>query len=380
MALVHALGWRKPASFAAALLASAAAFATPGALPQSFQRGVVYSSWDGSYPASGVHGDHLAHFESLGVEWLQLMTFAHQPDVNRPEIRFGRSPWPSAFIKAARAKGMKILLKPHVFSRQFYDGSQRWRGSIAMKSPADRAAWFANYERFIVDQARQAAADGVEMLSVGLEYVEMTRDAAPEWRRIIKAVRAVFPGKLTYAADYNHETGHIDWWDALDVIGVNGYFQLAEGESPAASALALGIAPHLARCTALAERFKRPIVFTEIGFPSVSRAAMRPWQWPSGDETPDPALQARLFETVFQACSHAKWCQGMYWWKYYELPEKTPEAVDYTPRGKPAEAVLKRWYGGEQGLRRSPAAPEHEARSTKPSAAASKQAEVKAEK
>lgn len=344
LALVDAWSICKVALCAVVLLSPAGAAAAPG-LPADFQRGVVYSSWDGSYPAAGKHAEHLAHFESVGVGWLQLMTFAHQPDVNRPEIRFGRSPWPSAFIKQARAKGMKILVKPHVFSSQFYDGSKRWRGSIIMQTPADTAAWFANYERFIVDQAKRAAADGVEMFSIGLEYVAMTKGNAAHWRRIIKAVRAVYPGKLTYSADYNHETGHIDWWDALDVIGVNGYFKLADTESPDAATLALGIAPHVAKCAALAEKFKKRIVFTEIGFPSVPRAAMRPWQWPSADETPDPALQARLFETVFQACSHAKWCGGMYWWKYYEMPEKTPHTVDYTPKNKPAEAVLKRWYG-----------------------------------
>lgn len=344
LALVHAWGARKT-PLALLALGAANAHAAPG-LPPAFQRGVVYSSWDGSYPAAMAHPAHLAHFEATGVEWLQLMTFAHQPDVQQPAIRTGRSKWPSAFIKAARAKGMKILVKPHVWSRQFYDGSKRWRGSIVMQTEADRVAWFAEYERFIVDQARRAAADGVEMFSIGLEYVAMTRGNDAEWRRIIKAVRAVYPGKLTYAADYNHEAGHIGWWDALDVIGINGYFKLAEGESPQSPALVLGVIPHFAHCGILARKFDKPIVFTEIGFPSVTTAAIRPWQWPSGGETPDPLLQARLFETVLQACSHASWCGGMYWWKYYELPEKTPKAVDYTPKNKPAEAVLRRWYRG----------------------------------
>lgn len=315
-------------------------------LPDAFQRGVVYSSWDGSYPAAHVHDAHLRHFKALGVQWIQVMTFAHQPDVNQPTIRFGRSRWPSAFIQKARAAGLRILVKPHVFSMQFYDGSNRWRGSIAMRSKADWQAWFKNYEAFIVDQARRAAADKVEMFSIGLEYVEATRGHAAQWRRIIQAVRAVYPGKITYAADFNHEPMNITWWDALDVIGIDGYFKLSDSESPGAAQLALGLVPHFAQLAGLAAQFKKPIVFTEIGFPSIKGAAQRPWQWPKGGDTPDPALQARLFEVVFAACSQAKWCQGMYWWKYYEVPEKTPHAVDYTPKGKPAEAVLKRWYSG----------------------------------
>lgn len=313
-------------------------------LPADFQRGVVYSSWNGSYPVTVSHPEHLAHFKAHGVRWLQLMTFAHQPDVNQPTIKSDRSRWPSDFIAKARAAGFKILMKPHVFSRQFYDGSKRWRGSIAMKTAADWAAWFAQYEAFIVDQAKRAAADKVEMFSIGLEYVEATRGHAAQWRRIIKAVRAVYPGKLTYAADFNHETQNITWWDALDVIGVNGYFKMADHDSPALPALTMGILPHFASLESLARKYDKSIVFTEIGFPSVPSAAVEPWRWPSGKEGPDLHLQARLFETVFNACSHAEWCAGMYWWKYYEAPEKTPHAIDYTPKGKPAESVLKRWY------------------------------------
>lgn len=347
MDLVHAPSTRKRGLFAAAIVLffqMVVVFGAAAELPADFHRGAVYSSWNGSYPVTSAHGDHLAHFKAQGIEWLQLMTFAHQPDVNQPTIRSVRSAWPSAFIAKARAAGFKVLVKPHVFSSQFYDGSKRWRGSIVMKSEADWALWFAQYESFIVDQAKRATADKVEMLSIGLEYVEATRGHAAEWRRIIKAVRAVYSGTLTYAADYNHETPNITWWDALDVIGVNGYFKMSDHISPDMPGLIMGILPHFAKLRLLAEKFKKPIVFTEIGFPSVPSAAIRPWQWPDGSEGPDHTLQARLFETAFAACSRAKWCGGMYWWKYYEAPEKTPHAIDYTPKGKPAEAVMRRWY------------------------------------
>ena len=320
-------------------------------LPVDFQRGVVYSSWNGNYPVTVSHPGHLAHFKAQGVQWLQLMTFAHQPDVNQPTIKADSSRWPSAFIAKARAAGFKILIKPHVFSSQFYDGSKRWRGSILMKSAADWKAWFAQYRAFIVAQATQAAADKVEMFSIGLEYVEATRGHAEEWRRIIKAVRAVYSGTLTYSADFNHETQNITWWDAVDVIGINGYFKMADRDSPELPTLMMGIVPHFARLAALAKKFNKKIVFTEIGFPSVPSAAIRPWQWPDGKEGPDPHLQERLFETAFAACGHADWCGGMYWWKYYEAPEKTPHAIDYTPKNKPAEAVLKRWYTARDAAR-----------------------------
>lgn len=331
------------------LLAATAQAAPPGPWPgPGFQRGIVYSSWDGSYRAEAAWRAHLDRFRELGVTWIQVLTFAHQPAVDRPEIERDRAPWPAAFITEARRRGFRILLKPDVWSRQFYDGSNRWRGSIRMPDEATWQAWFAQYEAFIIDEAKRAAAAGVELFSVGLEYVEATRGHEDKWRRLIAAVRAAYPGQLTYAADYNHEIGHIAFWDALDVIGVNGYFTLADAESPPAEVLAAGALPHLVRLQVLAERFRKPVVFTEVGFPSVSTAAQRPWQWPTGTETLDLDLQARAYEVLLEGCARAPWCTGLYWWKYYERPERQSHAHDYDPAGKPAETVLQRWYRGDQ--------------------------------
>ena len=80
-----------------------------------FRRGVVYSSWDGSYPHRAAWTAHLEHFAEIGVEWIQIMTFAHQPRVEGPTIvPTDPQRWPSAFVKAARDRGFRILVKPHV--------------------------------------------------------------------------------------------------------------------------------------------------------------------------------------------------------------------------------------------------------------------------
>ena len=51
-----------------------------------FARGMVYSSWDGSYPHEEAWRAHLKQFKSMGINWLEIMTFAHQPRVNGPQI------------------------------------------------------------------------------------------------------------------------------------------------------------------------------------------------------------------------------------------------------------------------------------------------------
>jgi hypothetical protein len=329
-----------------ALAMTGTAPAAPWPAPE-FQRGVVYSSWDGSYPHQRAWTAHLDHFEALGVTWIQILTFAHQPQVEGPRIvPTDARRWPTAFVKAARARGFRILVKPHVWSREFYDGSKRWRGSIKMGDEARWRSWFENYERFIVAEAKLAATAGAEMFSVGLEYVEATRGRGRAWRRVISRVRAVFPGTLTYSADGNHELAHIDFWDALDVIGVNAYFDVGEPRWPGHLGLVAGWAPHLARIGRIARRFDRPVVFTEAGYPSVEGATRRPWQWPSREQVPAPALQGAAYDALLLAATEVPWFAGVFWWKYYERPENTSHAHDYTPRGKPAEAVIRKWYRG----------------------------------
>ena len=322
--------------------------ALPAAWPAgTFHRGAVLSSWDGTYGHRAGWEAQLARFERLGVRWIELLTFAEQPDIHAPRIRpDAPDRWPAELVDAARARGFRIFLKPDVWSRQFYaSGSKLWRGDIEMTSEADRAAWCGEYERFIVAEARQAGRHGVEMFSVGLEYVRVTRTEEACWRRLIAAVRAVYPGLLTYSADGNHEMEHVRFWDALDVIGVNAYFRLSDEAQPNAGALAAGWTPYLARMAALARRHGKPIVLTEAGYPSVVGAATAPWQWPTGGEVADPGLQARAYEALLGACAGQAWCAGVYWWKWYEVPERhVPHSHDYSPEDKPAEAILEAWY------------------------------------
>jgi hypothetical protein len=38
---------------------------------------------------------------------------------------------------------------------------------------------------------------------------------------------------------------------------------------------------------------------------------------------------------------------GAYFWKWYPgLPAGETSGVDYSPQGKPAEQVMRRWYAG----------------------------------
>ena len=105
-------------------------------------------------------------------------------------------------------------------------------------------------------------------------------------------------------------------------------------------------------------RVGKPVLFTEVGYRSTADAAVEPWLWHS-DAPADPALQATCYEAMFETFWNRPWFAGAYIWKWF--PEYNPGGREnsswarrmnrrreegFTPQGKPAEAVLKRWYGG----------------------------------
>ena len=56
--------------------------------------------------------------------------------------------------------------------------------------------------------------------------------------------RAVYKGKLTYAANWDGEFEEVAFWDALDVIGVQAYFPLTEERVPSVTKLTQAWAPY----------------------------------------------------------------------------------------------------------------------------------------
>jgi hypothetical protein len=66
-------------------------------------------------------------------------------------------------------------------------------------------------------------------LSVVTLLTALTAKREIDWRVVINEMRLLFTGTLTYAARWT-EAG-IDWWDAVDVIGINAHYPLVANDS-----------------------------------------------------------------------------------------------------------------------------------------------------
>ena len=44
-----------------------------------------------------------------------------------------------------------------------------------------------------------------------------------QWRELVRQVREVYPGLVTYNCD-KYQEDRLTWWDAVDVISSSGYY------------------------------------------------------------------------------------------------------------------------------------------------------------
>jgi len=330
---------------AAFAFAVAGSLALPaGAAPEAaFQKGFTLGGWSrDDYAAPEVAGQlrALAH---AGVEWLALTPRWLQAERDSTAIAPHPERSPSdasvrSVIRAAHALGLRVFLKP-----QLDLTGAGWRGEIAFASEADWQAWFASYEAFIVHHAALAAEERVALLCVGVE-LDATRHREADWRRVVASVRARYKGPLVYAANFGRERD-IAWWDALDYAGVDAYFPVANSPEPSLPEARAAWRPHLAGLRTWAERIGKPVLFTEIGYRSARNAGRQPGEWQLV-QAPSPAQQALLYRAALESLWPEPWLAGLYWWLWDVRPLRDPERdAGYSPQAKPAEAVLREFYG-----------------------------------
>ena len=139
----------------------------------------------------------------------------------------------------------------------------------------------------------------------------------------------------------------------MDYIGIQAYFPLTKNKNPNLAEIKAGWSPHFSMLQALSEKHKKPILFTEVGYKSQSNTTIEPWKWKS---FLDPLLhkksftsQRRAYEALFDTFWKQEWFAGIYIWQWdaRSSEEKAKYNHDFSPRYKPAQNVIAKWYGKE---------------------------------
>lgn len=306
----------------------------------------------------------LTELRKLGVNAIALTPFGYQDGATADGIRgFPGRPGPSEFFAStdesmsdtdlvmemthARALGMTVAMKPQIWSRDFWDGRE-WHGTIRQKTSEEHARWWASYREFSLHYASVAIQGGATIYCIGTELVEMSTKYPDEWRGLIRDIRSLPGGEtlqLTYSAHWDREPDAIQFWDALDFVGVGQYFPLDAPAGASVEELQNAWAPHRQRLAALNTRWGKNIIFMEAGYRAVNENHQRPWEYSGGD--PDPDAQARSYEALFRALAAEPWWAGVFFWKTFTDPELASargDAPQFGFRNRPAEAIVAKWY------------------------------------
>jgi len=280
---------------------------------------------------------------AMGVRWISITPFGFQGTNDSTEIRWGGQRIAEsddrlrAVTAQARALGLKVMLKPHIWLRP-----PAWPGSINHATDAAWAQWFAAYRAFILHYAALAQDAGMDAFCIGneLQYASLEDG---QWREVIAGVRKVYAGPITYGATAEEVTG-VPFWDAVDFIGVSAYFPLVAEETPSRAALAAAWRPVSDRLRGLSARHGKRVVFTEIGYRSADFAAWRHWEITDAAAVNLPA-QANAYAAFFETVWTEDWMGGAYFWKWFSHPGHSgPDDNDFEFEGKPAASIVAAAY------------------------------------
>ena len=256
------------------------------------------------------------HCYSTTIDW----TGSHMPNDNQLED----------LIKYSKDKGLKTLVKPMLNVSDGY-----WRAYIRFFDedvPCEPKwkEWFKSYGEYIIHYAQFCEKNNVDILIIGCELVG-TDHRCDEWRSLVKNIRRIYNGALTYNCD-KYQEHNVKWWDALDYISSSGYYPVGT------------ISKELDRIEEVCKKFNLPFIFTEAGCPSVKGASKMPNDWfliETGEVCEEN--QYNYLKELFEESSKRGFIKGFC---LRDWPIKSPQNAkdkyekDYTVKFKKAENLI----------------------------------------
>ena len=345
----------------AGLVRPAAATTLPGGArgwqqsPLDAVRGITIGPIEnGLYPNRGYGTARaragLAEASRLGANWVSITPYGRIYDLKPTGISHD---FEASFeenqeavlrmVDQAHAAGFRVMLVPHLWVE-----TGGWRGEL---DPGDDAAWdrwAREYRAFVLEWARVAEIGEIDLLAVGIELrTWVTTRHAPSFAAIIGDVRREYDGLLTYACNWDDADDTVILGE-LDVIGINAFYPLHWENGATWEQLAEGGKRAAIQARELAERWDKPVLFTEFGYTSRRDCAVRPWEWPEHltEVVLDERAQADAYFALLSPLIDEPWFAGFFVWRVVaDFDDVTQEAEwGFSPRGKQAELILRDAY------------------------------------
>ncbi len=235
-------------------------------------------------------------------------------------------------ISIAKSYGLDVVLKPHLNC-----SSKENRYTI---NPFNYSRWLINYKCF-----------AEHYISISQKYKLSSFVIATELDSVVEkngfiafcdSVRKSSGLKIIYSSSFNHFIS-TKLWQHVDIMGINAYFNLDNSIPPLQSNLHESWNYWLNLLTEYSNLKNKPVIITEVGYMSRENAAKNPGDF-SKNYSLDINVQKDCYEALLsQACKFDR-IKGIIFWQW-ELGKKGGIIdSDYTPRDKPAENTIKKYW------------------------------------
>ncbi|MGC1204174.1 MAG: glycoside hydrolase [Flavobacteriaceae bacterium] len=295
-----------------------------------------------------INESHINPVVNVNANFAAVMPFGFIRDLANPEIIFNterqwfgeRRVGVKQYIEALKEKNIKIMLKP-----QIWIGHGQFTGYVEMKNETEWATFEASYSNFILEYAELAQETKAELFCIGTELQKFIENRPQYWNTLIKKIKTIYKGKLTYAANWN-EFNKTPFWNQLDYIGVDAYFPVSDSKTPTFEECMEGWKQHKTHIKNLSIENKKPILFTEFGYRSVDYSGKKPWVSDRSINQVNLEAQNNTTKALFETFWIEEWFAGGFIWKWFHNHDKVGGENNFmfTPQNKPAEAIIKYYY------------------------------------
>lgn len=296
---------------------------------------------------------HVQPVINVNANYAAVMPFGFVKSLDHPEVIYNTDrQWfgetiegTKQYIQELKARDLQIMIKPQIWV---------WRGeftgNISMQSESDWLSFEEAYSTFILEHAQLASDTKVEMFCIGTELEKFVTARPQYWSALIKEIKAIYKGKLTYAANWD-EYKRTPFWEDLDFIGVDAYFPVSDEKTPAVEACKIGWQKHKSILKNIASKYHKKILFTEFGYRSVDYAGKEPWRSDRSMNAVNMVAQNNTTQALFEEFWHeSDWFAGGFIWKWFHDYDRSGGDTDsqFTPQNKPSEEIIKRFYEAHQ--------------------------------
>ena len=274
----------------------------------------------------------------LGTNAAVLITFLEQDSFSSLEVRHSDAvtfEQLKSAIQYAHEFDLEIILKPQILVHN------AWASAISHKRQRDWNLWFESYSKHIVEYAEFAAKHKVQTFVIGTELSKASRNV--DWPKLIRKVRAVFPGKITYAAHNVEGVQAFQYWQELDAVSLTLYPRL--GKTGQYAEMQSYVQQEVSKLQLAVQPIDLPLWVLEIGMPSAYGASAKPWEWQSLKHARvDLNVQQDAIDVWLRALDQP-WVNGVFIWAWYsDAASGGANDTDYTPQNKPAEKIIRRYW------------------------------------